>query len=158
MTNREIISKVIDREGGERLVKDKDDPGGTTKYGISQRAHPDEDIENLTEDEAIRIYLTDYWVPSKASSLPSYLQDIYFDMVVNMGQYKSVKVLQQACNHRGSNLVVDGRIGPNTLRESQGLEKDRLKAFRIMYYVKICLANKKLMKYYYGWVRRVFEI
>ena len=42
-----IIAKVIEREGGDKLTKDPSDPGGTTKYGISQRANPDVDIENL---------------------------------------------------------------------------------------------------------------
>jgi len=158
LTNYEMISNVIDREGGERLVNDPDDPGGLTKWGISKKAHPDEDIANLTLDDAIRIYLDDYWKPSRASDLPYHLQDLYFDMVVNMGQHKGVKVLQEACNHKKSKLVVDGRIGPNTLRAAQSLEKDRLKAFRVMHYVKLCIANKRLMKYYYGWFRRTMEV
>jgi lysozyme family protein len=158
LTNYEIIAHVIEREGGERLVNDPDDPGGVTKWGISKKAHPNEDIPNLTLDDAVRIYMDDYWKPSKASKLPVSLQDVYFDMVVNMGQHRGVKVLQEACNHKKANLVVDGRIGPKTIKASQSLEKDRLKAFRIMHYVKLCITNKKLMKYYYGWFRRTVEI
>jgi len=85
---------------------------------------------------------------------------MYFDMVVNFGQRRAVKILQEACNHKnkGKDLVVDGRIGPNTLRASKSLEKDRLLAFRIFHYARICMKNKTLMKYYYGWVRRTIEI
>ena len=121
LVNQQIIAKVIEREGGERLVNDPDDPGGLTKWGISKRAHPDEDIANLTLDDAIRIYQDKYWKPSKVSKLPYELQDLYFDMVVNVGQSRAVKVLQQACNHKGSKLVIDGRIGPNTLKASKVL-------------------------------------
>ena len=158
--NSQIIKEVLRREGGAKLTKDPDDPGGTTKYGISKRANPDVDIENLTEDEAVIIYLEKYWKPSKASNLPESLQDMYFDMVVNFGQRRAVKILQEACNHKnkGKKLVVDGRIGPNTLKASKSLEKDRLLAFRIFHYAKICINNNTLMKYYYGWVRRTIEI
>ena len=158
--NSQIIKEVLRREGGAKLTKDPDDPGGVTKYGISKRSNPDVDIENLTEDEAVIIYLEKYWKPSKASSLPESLQDMYFDMVVNFGQRRAVKILQEACNHKnkGKDLVVDGRIGPNTLRASKSLEKDRLLAFRIFHYARICMKNKTLMKYYYGWVRRTIEI
>ena len=158
--NSQIIKEVLRREGGAKLTKDPDDPGGVTKYGISKRSNPDVDVENLTEDEAVIIYLEKYWRPSKASSLPESLQDMYFDMVVNFGQRRAVKILQEACNHKnkGKDLVVDGRIGPNTLRASKSLEKDRLLAFRIFHYARICMKNKTLMKYYYGWVRRTIEI
>ena len=158
--NSQIIKEVLRREGGAKLTKDPDDPGGVTKYGISKRSNPDVDVENLTEDEAVIIYLEKYWKPSKASSLPESLQDMYFDMVVNFGQRRAVKILQEACNHKnkGKDLVVDGRIGPNTLRVSKSLEKDRLLAFRIFHYARICMKNKTLMKYYYGWVRRTIEI
>ena len=42
----EIIEGVIEKEGG--YVNDPDDPGGETKYGISKKAFPKEDIKNLT--------------------------------------------------------------------------------------------------------------
>ena len=52
MTFEEIIERVIESEGGSRITKDPSDAGGTTKYGISQRAYPDLDIESLTERDA----------------------------------------------------------------------------------------------------------
>lgn len=154
-----IIAKVIEREGGDKLTKDPSDPGGTTKYGISQRANPNVDIENLTLEEAVSIYKEKYWDPSRAVDFPKQLMDMYFDMCVNFGQFKAVKIVQEAVNHKGlSKLKVDGRIGPKTIKAVQALEKDRLRAFRVMHYAKICMANKKLMKYYYGWFRRSLHI
>ena len=52
----DIIDDVLKREGGEKITKDPSDPGGTTKYGISQRAFPDLDIEALNEQQAKQIY------------------------------------------------------------------------------------------------------
>ena len=38
----EIIEQVLEHEGG--YVDDPTDSGGETKYGISKKAYPDEDI------------------------------------------------------------------------------------------------------------------
>ena len=79
-------------------------------------------------------------------------------MVVNMGQSRAVKLLQQACNQKGSDLIVDGLIGPKTIKAAKRLEKDRLTAFRVLYYAKIVLNDSSQMKFYYGWYRRSIEI
>ena len=106
----DIVEDVIKREGG--YVNHKNDPGGETKYGIAKRSHPKEDIRNLTKSRAVDIYERDYWIPSKASKLPESMMATYFDMVVNMGQKRAVKILQKACNSKGCKLVVDGVLVP----------------------------------------------
>src|SRR6266700_2325053 len=53
------VKVVLVDEGG--YSNDPDDPGGETNYGIDKRSHPDVDIKNLTEAQAIDIYYTDYW-------------------------------------------------------------------------------------------------
>ena len=42
VTFEEIIEVVLEHEGG--YVNDPKDPGGETKYGVSKRAYPNEDI------------------------------------------------------------------------------------------------------------------
>lgn len=54
-----VMDFVLKWEGG--LSVDPNDPGGTTKYGISQRANPDVDVPNLTVEEAKEIYRERYW-------------------------------------------------------------------------------------------------
>jgi lysozyme family protein len=49
------ISFVLSHEGGYSF--DENDPGGETRWGISKRSHPNEDIKNLTVDRAKEIYL-----------------------------------------------------------------------------------------------------
>ena len=152
----EIMEKVLKHEGG--YVNDPDDPGGETKYGIAKRSHPEVDIKNLTLDGALDIYKRLYWTPSKADKLVPELRLCYFDGVVNMGQGRMVRVLQKACNNkngRGKKIAVDGRIGRMTLKASENLEHERLKAFRLLYYADLIRKNPVLEKYYFGWCRRV---
>jgi lysozyme family protein len=157
-TPDEIIAKVIKREGGEKITNDPSDPGGLTKYGISKRSNPDLDIKNLMLNDAIEIYKKRYWIPSKTSFLKLSIQEMYFDMVVNVGKKRAVKILQEAINHKGNSIKVDGLIGKNTIATSKTLELERLKAFRIKYYSNLVQRKPSLLKYYYGWFRRTTEI
>ena len=159
MTFDEIIDSVIESEGGSKITKDPLDPGGTTKYGISQRAYPGEDIENLTRAYAEKLYYNDYWVPSKADKVPDHLKEIYFDMVVNFGLNSAIKVLQKACNGKNSYKIdVDGRIGPATLSAFKKLEPDRLRAYRVLKFADIVNRKPTQEKYWYGWYRRALRV
>lgn len=105
--------KLMDAEGG--YVNDPDDPGGMTKYGISQRAHPDVDIKNLTIDGAKEIYRLEYWEKYKLWQIENYsLAQKVFLFCVNAGGKKGVKALQTAANVLGGHLDVDGILGPKT--------------------------------------------
>ena len=75
------------------LVNDPDDPGGLTKWGISQRAYPKLDIKNLTQADAEFIYYRDYWRPCGAEALPWPLQLCHFDAAVNHGRGRARKFL-----------------------------------------------------------------
>ena len=150
-----IVEDILKREGG--YVNHKNDPGGETKYGIAKRSHPDEDIKNLKKTRAVEIYEQHYWVPSKASSLPDSLRSTYFDMVVNMGQRRAVKILQKACNSKGCKLVVDGLIGKKTMAASKKIDNSRLKVFRILFYTDLVDRKPKLMDFIVGWLRRAME-
>jgi len=61
---RNLAAWIVDVEGG--LVNNPDDPGGLTKYGISQRAYPNLDIANLSVADAMAIYDRDYIQPVAA--------------------------------------------------------------------------------------------
>jgi len=152
----EIIKKVLEHEGG--YVNDPKDLGGETKYGITKRFYPDVDIKNLTIEQATEIYKKDYWDKNKVESLPQNLWHIYFDMCVNMGKRTAVKVLQRAAVNKGRDIEVDGGLGPMTIGALKGVELDRVRAFRVKYYVDLITARPEQEKFYLGWFRRALEV
>ena len=152
----EIIEKVLEHEGG--YVNDPKDLGGETKYGITKRFYPDIDIKNLTIEQAKEIYKKDYWDKNKVESLPRNLWHIYFDMCVNMGKRTAVKVLQRAAVNKGRDIKVDGGLGPMTIKALNGVELDRVRAFRVKYYVDLITAKPEQEKFYLGWFRRATEV
>ena len=153
---KEIIEKVLEHEGG--YVNDPKDLGGETKYGITKRFYPDIDIKNLTIEQATEIYKKDYWDKNKVESLPQNLWHIYFDMCVNMGKRTAVKVLQRAAVNKGRNIDVDGGLGPMTIGALKGVELDRVRAFRVKYYVDLITARPEQEKFFLGWFRRATEV
>ena len=152
----DIIEVVLHHEGG--YVNDPDDPGGETNFGIAKRSHPDVDIANLTKEGAKEIYKKHYWDKNKVESLPKDLRHIYFDMCVNQGKSRGVKILQRAANAKGADLVVDGGLGPKTIAALDGVELDRVRAYRIKYYADLVTRKPDLEKFYFGWFRRGLEV
>ena len=152
----EIIEVVLHHEGG--YVNDPDDPGGETNFGIAKRSHPDVDIKNLTKDGAKKIYKEVYWDKNKVESLSEELRHIYFDMCVNQGRGRAVKILQQTANAKGAGLKVDGGMGPMTIKAMDGVELQRVRAYRIKYYADLVTRKPDLEKFYFGWFRRGLEV
>jgi lysozyme family protein len=110
--------KLIEHEGG--YVNNPVDPGGETKYGISKRAYPSEDIKNLTLDRAKSIYLKDYWGPAGCDMVPEIAKFQVFDMAVNSGVRQTIKTLQRAVGEEQ-----DGVLGPRTIQAIQSLPAPR---------------------------------
>ena len=153
----EIIEQVLEHEGG--YVDDPTDSGGETKYGISKRAYPDEDIKALTVEKAKELYKRDYWDRFKVDRLPDRIRHIYFDMCVNMGGGRATKILQEACNSKNSYKIdVDGGIGKNTIKASANLEDFRLRAYRVMFYAELVMKKPNQERFWVGWFRRSCEV
>jgi len=103
---------TVGLEGG--YVDDPNDPGGKTKYGISQRAYPTLDIPNLTLATAQAIYWTDYWLKARCDVMPGRLAVFVFDSAVNNGVGGAVCLLQKALSTK-----IDSVFGPGTLATLQ---------------------------------------
>jgi lysozyme family protein len=92
-----INSIMFGLEGGAKVTKDQ---GGTTKYGISQKAHPslgEEGIKNLTEDQARKMYVEEYWNGADISSIKDPgLQYAALDASVNLGPNTAKAYLAQS--------------------------------------------------------------
>ena len=154
----EIIEVVLEHEGG--YVNDPKDPGGETNFGIAKRSHPDVDIKNLTKEGAKEIYKEVYWDKNKVESLPEELWHIYFDMCVNQGKSRAVKIIQRAVNGKGGSLTVDGGMGPMTIAAigKSRVELDRIRAYRVKYYADLATKKPDLERFYFGWFKRALEV
>jgi len=82
---------VLKWEGG--YSNDPNDPGGETKYGISKRSYPHEDIKNMTLERAKEIYYQNYWLKAGCDGLTFPFNIVVFDTAVNMGRSRAIKFI-----------------------------------------------------------------
>ena len=113
-------NRVRINEGG--YVNHPNDRGGETKFAISSRWYPNEDIKNLTRERADMILFRDYWKDTNIYQLPDELADIVLDDSIVQGQPTAIKNLQRALG-----IVDDGIIGPNTLNSIKNTNIKTLK-------------------------------
>lgn len=103
---------LLKHEGG--FVDHKDDPGGATRYGITEAVAREVgyrgDMRDLPIALAARIYRERYWDAVKAEQLPAAVRYVVFDAAVNSGVGQAARWLQRAVGVRD-----DGVIGPQTL-------------------------------------------
>lgn len=100
-------------EGGGKLVSNPKDPGGLTKCGISSRAYPNMDIENLSLSKAIKIIKNDYAKPImfyEVCMISPRLAFYFLDFAIHSGPKQATKTLQELINSPS-----DGIMGPKTL-------------------------------------------
>jgi lysozyme family protein len=150
MNYDEAFKIVIGHEGG--YVNDLKDPGGETKYGISKRAYPTEDIKSLTLDRAKAIYKRDYWDKVRADELPKQVRFSMFDAAVNSGVVQSIKWLQRAVG-----TTDDGIIGPQTLAQLRAREPNRVAAIFNGQRLKFMASLPTFDRFGKGWARRIAE-
>jgi lysozyme family protein len=80
-------------------------------------------------------------------------------MAVNMGKGRAVRILQEAANGKNKNKIdVDGGLGPATRRALDGVELERVRAYRVKYYANLVKRKPDLEKFYFGWFRRSLEV
>jgi len=155
----EAVEHIFEVEGG--YVNDPNDPGGETNYGISKRAHPNEDIKGMTKQRASEIYKKNYWDKIQADSLDKDTAMILMDFAVNSGTPRAARSLQRAVGADD-----DGIIGPKTLKKykefirSNGSDKlrQRLIQDRVQFYKDIIKKNPNLKKFKRGWDNRISKL
>lgn len=122
------------------------DNGGPTKYGISQRSYPEyteDQIRNLTLDQARAHYVKDYWGPAGCDVVPDLVKFDHFDMAVNSSArgrpVTAIKILQRAAGM--PKAEVDGVLGPRSLLAMNSMNPwrllHRLTGERIVYYTHL---------------------
>jgi lysozyme family protein len=156
--------KTLDLEGGDKYTNIEGDNGGETKYGISKKAFPNEDIKNLTLERAKYLHYTYYWEPLKLDGVDSHIAEEMYDTAFNMGVGTAIKILQDSINFLSpsNTLEVDGKMGPKTLESFKyWINKDEealfrcLNGFQFMRFVQIVLHNNTQKKFSRGWMKRI---
>ena len=106
------LEQLLRDEGG--YVRNPEDPGGATRFGISQREYPGVDIEHLTRAQAAAIYYRDWWQRYRYSELPGVAGAKLFNLAVNIGPEHATRCLQRALRACGIAVTEDGEIGAAT--------------------------------------------
>ena len=155
MQSNTMIDLILGHEGG--YVNRPSDPGGETKFGISKRAYPKENIRALTRARAVELYLRDYYERPGLSLIPlPALRYCVLDFGVNAGTSRAVKLLQRLVG-----AGVDGRMGKGTAAAvarflSQHGDVSTIQQYqdaRVRYYKGL---NKPAFEK--GWLNRVREV
>lgn len=150
MNLEQALELLLRHEGG--FVNHKKDPGGATKYGITEavaRSHGYlGDMQHLPLETARAIYKKDYWDKIKADSLPAHLRFHVFDAAVNSGVSQAVKWLQEAAKTQ-----VDGVVGPNTISVAKSVSVAKYNGLRL----KFMCSLKTWEHFGKGWARRIAE-
>ena len=144
------IDRILAEEGGQS--NHPADPGGLTKFGISQRAYPTLDIAHLTLADAEALYRRDYWQPIQGDQLPPGLDLLMLDCAVNQGIVTAIKLLQQSLQIRD-----DGLLGPKTLTAAEVAMPDVLDAFAAERALRYEF-NKNEATFGRGWYRRLLRM
>lgn len=142
-------------------MNDPADPGGATNFGISQRYHPDLDIEHLTKDQAIEIYHVDWWLFFRYGEIANdEIAAKVFDLAVNMGPKNAHALLQRSVSRSGGDwLDIDGELGDLTIRAvnrhpCQQLCLLTIEILAVAYYIELS-DRRKDRKHLAGWIKRV---
>lgn len=121
----DAFGRLLGHEGG--FVDHPDDPGGATRYGITQavaRANGYQgDMRDFPIEEAKRIARAQYWDAVQADALPDAVRFDVFDAAYNSGPKQAIKWLQRALGVKD-----DGQLGPVTLATAAQCDGFRLMA------------------------------
>lgn len=105
------------------------DPGGKTKYGVTERVweawkeenrrHGMVSIQDITPQMAEEVYYSEYWVSPGFHRVENpFVAMELFDTGVNCGTVTAIRCCQEAVNFlrkpQWESIAVDGRLGPVT--------------------------------------------
>lgn len=145
---------VLGSEGA--FVDNAADPGGATRWGITQRVARawgyTGPMEELPQATAREIAYAQYWDPYRCNELPQGVALQVFDAAYNGGH--PVQWLQLAVG-----VKVDGHLGPLTVAAAQkapvGTTVARFNAYRLMYLASLAYAERAAFNG--GWMRRIAD-
>lgn len=165
----QFFPSLLRNEGG--WVDDPADPGGATNKGITfgtfkifsekiLSLEPTlQNLRRLSNEQAGRIYKTEYWDALRADDIShQLLANIVFDFYVNAGSHATT-ILLQVLNHAGANLHGITRITPKVIEVMNKMDLSEIymeyKHARIGYYKTLAHEHPPLRRFLRGWINRV---
>ena len=155
------IAITIRNEGG--FVDNPNDPGGRTKYGITQRdldiTAPGTEVETITPAFAANWYKTTTHPQRYNNPLYGQIEDQVvankiFDLGVLFGVGTAVQLMQGILK-----LVVDGNFGPQSLAAVNESDPHSLlvayKTVFVQHAINIGAAKPSERLFVVGWIRRI---
>ena len=154
MNFEKAFEKLLGHEGD--FVDHPRDPGGATRYGITQRVARTHgyqgDMREFPITEARRIARIAYWDAVRADEVPDAVRFDLFDAAYHSGPVQAVQWLQRAAGADD-----DGKLGPKTLlavrmADPQLLSK-RFNGHRLRFLTDL----KTWDAFGKGWARRIAD-
>lgn len=169
MNRDQAIALMIQLEGG--YVNNPADPGGATKYGITQRTLDTvrgpsfpvvlpATVADLTQSEAAYIYRAIDWDKIHGDELPGALAPLVLNVAVNMGEPEAVKLLQECLGF----VNPTGFMGSETLGRVHGwhssYQPGQTLAEEYCAHVGARYAGFDVREHTFelGWFRRLFRV
>ncbi|MBF6569088.1 MAG: hypothetical protein IVW54_09445 [Candidatus Binataceae bacterium] len=153
------LARVFADEGG--YSDQRNDPGGATKYGISQHQYPTLDIAKLTRDEAATIYYRDWWQRFDFGSLPDTVGGKLFNLAINIGPREASLCLQRALRACGHRVAEDGALGDQSRAAAQSADPAALAAAlrseAAGHYRVLAVSDARRKVFLEGWLNRAYE-
>lgn len=142
----EWLKRILGHEGGYW-----DDPvGGPTRWGISKKAYPHLDIENLSIEAATVIYIRDYVSPLGLSRFPPGVAFQLLDFAVNSGPKTAIVQLQEAIG-----VEADGKVGPETIGKIEAMSASDIVMLFLAERLEFMTRLKNWKSNCTGWVLRI---
>lgn len=88
------VERVLGHEGG--YTPSDGNTGAPANFGINQKHNPDLDVKNITKDQAVQRYKTNYWDAIDGDNLPPELQATALDAAVNQGPARAARWIRQS--------------------------------------------------------------
>jgi lysozyme family protein len=168
MNRDQCIGLMILLEGAEANLKG--DPGGHTKFGITQAtltslqgknvgAKLPVNVSQLTEDDAYVIYRAVDWTLIAGDRLPGALAPLVLNSAVNQGEPMAIGLLQECLG-----VTMDYVMGTHTLaavkawRSHYQPGQTLAEEFAAHVGVKYASLYAKEGQFELGWLRRLFRV
>jgi len=155
------LELMLAHEGG--YVHHEKDPGGRTNLGVTQRVweewvgHPvaEKEMRALTPAMVAPLYKRKYWDAVRADDLVAGVDYCVFDVAVNSGPGRAIKLLQQSVG-----ATPDGGFGSITMALTKKAEQDPAKLIELYCArrLEFLQSLKTFETFGRGWSRRVGEV